>query len=171
MTFFQELKELIARNVKKDESVKKNKSSTFQTTRDDWNNERAKSDKEFDDASKKAEGLAIFIIVLIAFIIIGMIYVIIKSFILCLSCNFKRDDTRNMEIIILLFGLFCFPIINVIYVFWKPSECQKRGDIQQSKKQSKPQSKQQRARSRSRSRSVSRGRSPGKRRGRSRSKN
>jgi hypothetical protein len=120
MGFFSDLKTLIAKSVKKD-----NKSN--------FGNDGNETLQ--DSSTKMAEGFAIFIIVLGVFIFIAMLYVVIKSFILALRCNYgKNADKKTTEIIVLILGMFLFPIVNVIYIFWKPGECIKATDISNKKR-------------------------------------
>lgn len=106
--------------------TRKNNKNTFQDTSEE-NQEMSNEDKEILGATG---GLAIFIIILIIFLFIGIVYVLVKSFILALKCNYgENEDKKVIELCLLVVGLCVCPIINVIYVFWKPTDCIKKEDV------------------------------------------
>ena len=85
-----------------------------------------KDKEQFQDSEGGVTmGLFVFLVILFFFVFLGLVYMIFLSFSYCFKCN-HNNDKQTMEFIMLLLGLFLFPLINIIYVLWKPNNCSRK---------------------------------------------
>ena len=111
---FNDFLKAIDKSIKETKDMKNNNNNNTNNKKEQFNNNN-------DD--NKISGIAIYIFVIIIILICAILYAIIRSFYLAMVCNYGDSDTRTVELIFLIISCFLFPIINVVYVFWKPSEC------------------------------------------------
>ena len=74
-------------------------------------NKNTDPDPDPDEPSDQQIGIAIYVLIIILIIALIVLILCIRSIYLAFVCNYGKDDTRTLEVIMLVICMFLFPLV------------------------------------------------------------
>ena len=87
---------------------------------------KKKNEKFLNDFDDEADKDFTLIIVLVIIFLVLYLFIVIKSILLALRCNYGDDSTRSVELTLMIICALFFPLVNLVYICYKPFECDRK---------------------------------------------